>query len=60
MTDYRALDPMYVEDVDEEPWAVAEDDLAPARGCLLGIVGGLALWALLILLAVAAWKVGRG
>ena len=35
------------------------DDLAPARGCLLGIVGGLALWALLILLVVAAWKVTR-
>jgi hypothetical protein len=41
--------------VDEEPWTYASD-LAPARGCLLGIVGGLALWALLILLAVAAWK----
>ena len=51
-------DPLRPPETDEEPWTYASD-LAPARGCLLGIVGGLALWALLILLVVAAWKVTR-
>lgn len=49
-------DPLRPIETDEEPWSLASD-LAPARGCLLGIAGGLALWALLILLTVAAWKV---
>ena len=51
-------DPLRPVETDEEPWTYASD-LAPARGCLLGIVGGLLLWALLILLAVVAWKVTR-
>ncbi len=32
------------------------DDLAPARGCLWGIVAGLALWALLIVAVVIVWR----
>jgi len=51
-------DPLRPPDTDEEPWSYASD-LAPARGCLLGILGGLLLWALLILLVVVAWKVTR-
>ena len=48
-------DPLRPLDTDAEP----DDRLAPARGCLLGMVVSLALWTLLILLVVAAWKVTR-
>jgi len=48
-------DPLRPPDTDEEPWSLASD-LAPARGCLLGMALGAVAWTLLILLVVAAWR----
>ena len=48
-------DPLRPPVTDDEPWSYA-DDLAPARGCVFGILLGLALWALLILVAVIVWR----
>lgn len=51
---YRVDSPLTV---DEEPWTL-EDPLAPARGCLLGLLLGLAAWALLGVIVWLVWPRG--
>lgn len=46
-------------ETDDEPWNLDVDELdglAPARGCLLSIVIGLAFWALLIAVIAIVWR----